>query len=235
MRKSRTEYRHLDTNSSIWLNHDPIGERSGLNLYTYVRNDPIDLIDPLGLTDCAALATAIANQDNLIHGAISSMSDINQMFTDSRANSGYSIAESGGFALYSLAGIGLSLSENAAKNSFYAIPVSKGTIPVGVIGPIATGGEVVTAGSGIGLATVARDSGAISIGLQEGSQEVAQASGSEASHAVQQFFDPYGRLADVQNETGEQMSASTFRTILGLQSQLANMMDEYRQNCPCKK
>lgn len=38
-------------NLGRWLNRDPIGEEGGLNLYGYVLNDPINLIDPLGLHD----------------------------------------------------------------------------------------------------------------------------------------------------------------------------------------
>src|SRR5262249_23192933 len=32
-----------------WINRDPIGERGGLNLYTYVLSDPLNASDPFGL------------------------------------------------------------------------------------------------------------------------------------------------------------------------------------------
>ncbi len=31
-----------------WLSRDPIGEKGGVNLYGYVRNDPANLVDPDG-------------------------------------------------------------------------------------------------------------------------------------------------------------------------------------------
>jgi hypothetical protein len=34
---------------SLWLSRDPIGEKDGPNIYAYVRNDPVNRIDPLGL------------------------------------------------------------------------------------------------------------------------------------------------------------------------------------------
>jgi RHS repeat-associated protein len=44
-------YRAYDPDLGRWLSRDPIGERSGVNLYRYVRNDPIHLSDSLGLID----------------------------------------------------------------------------------------------------------------------------------------------------------------------------------------
>jgi RHS repeat-associated protein len=41
-------YRFYDPDLGRWLNRDPIEERGGLNLYGYVANDPLNLIDPLG-------------------------------------------------------------------------------------------------------------------------------------------------------------------------------------------
>jgi RHS repeat-associated protein len=45
-----TLFRAYDPNAGRWLNHDPIGERGGLNLYDYVGNNPINLEDHEGLT-----------------------------------------------------------------------------------------------------------------------------------------------------------------------------------------
>jgi RHS repeat-associated protein len=41
--------REYDAYTARWLQCDPIGLPGGLNLYTYVRNNPVNLIDPSGL------------------------------------------------------------------------------------------------------------------------------------------------------------------------------------------
>ncbi len=42
-------FRAYDSDSGRWLSRDPIGENGGINLYQYVLNSSINLIDPLGL------------------------------------------------------------------------------------------------------------------------------------------------------------------------------------------
>ncbi len=42
-------YRFYDPNLQRWPNRDPIQERGGKNLFTYVGNDPVNAIDPEGL------------------------------------------------------------------------------------------------------------------------------------------------------------------------------------------
>ena len=44
-----TQYRAYDPRTGRWLSRDPIGEAAGVNLYGYVGNNPITLLDPLGL------------------------------------------------------------------------------------------------------------------------------------------------------------------------------------------
>jgi hypothetical protein len=49
-----------------WINRDPIGETGGLNLFQFVRNQPIDLHDPFGELPpsnptCQALKKKIEN------------------------------------------------------------------------------------------------------------------------------------------------------------------------------
>jgi RHS repeat-associated protein len=52
-------YRAYDPDLGRWLSRDPIAEKGGPNLYAYVRNDPMNLWDVLGLTDFNATQTRL--------------------------------------------------------------------------------------------------------------------------------------------------------------------------------
>lgn len=44
-----TKYRAYNPTVGKWLSRDPIGEKGGINLYAYVINAPLGLVDPMGL------------------------------------------------------------------------------------------------------------------------------------------------------------------------------------------
>ena len=53
-------YRFYDTVAGRWLKRDPIEERGGLNLYSYVENDGANHIDQLGM------AALMLGEDNFL-------------------------------------------------------------------------------------------------------------------------------------------------------------------------
>jgi len=52
-------HRYYKAELGRWLNHDPIEEEGGVNLYGFVGNDPVNLIDPWGLFESPGWMRAI--------------------------------------------------------------------------------------------------------------------------------------------------------------------------------
>jgi RHS repeat-associated protein len=76
-------YRYYEPSLQRWINRDPVSERGGINLYAYVANNPVDLVDPFGFVESSPVLrffvpgqiswdnsiTAFQNRDYLISGA----------------------------------------------------------------------------------------------------------------------------------------------------------------------
>jgi RHS repeat-associated protein len=68
-----TLFRAYDANLGRWISRDPIGEKDSTDLYQFVRNNPIEKIDPLGLyleESISYVANAVSN----IGSSVSAMS-----------------------------------------------------------------------------------------------------------------------------------------------------------------
>jgi RHS repeat-associated protein len=74
-------YRFYDPILQRWLNRDPIAEFGGLNLYTFVDNEPPDLLDPWGLADLCDVLKKMA-QYYIVMGDIDKAEKMEKMFNN---------------------------------------------------------------------------------------------------------------------------------------------------------
>jgi len=81
---SLTRYRAYDANAGRWLSRDPIGELGGLNLYGYVADDPVNMIDSIGLAPCDAELSALRQAQWAYD-----MAGLNQQLASLKRQSGY--------------------------------------------------------------------------------------------------------------------------------------------------
>jgi RHS repeat-associated protein len=59
-----TLYRAYKPDLGRWISRDPIGEQVGYNLYSYVKNDPINWFDPLGLDALVVVGGQLEGSSN---------------------------------------------------------------------------------------------------------------------------------------------------------------------------
>jgi len=117
-------YRFYDPSLQRWLNQDPIGEAGGLNLYGYVYNNPISLIDPLGLVD-PVTGTIIGVGTSLeTGGGVATAATVTVGGTATTVTVAGTGATVTGTGVASVAGVGI------------------GTVAVGVGGAVVVGGAI---------------------------------------------------------------------------------------------
>jgi hypothetical protein len=226
----------FDHFSHIWPNRDPLGEQGGLDLYGYVSNDSINQVDLLGLLNCTALKAAIDHLLGTTRGAIRSMIDFNQMFNNAMVMNNIAalgnVAQAGA-SVYTLSG---ELTANAVETAPTLFTENGTRYVVSARGLIRAQGTS-TYYYTLAGAAAARQTGAIAAGLSQGAQEVGQEFISQAAETWNPVLNinPAQGVANAENEIGENMSASTYQTILNLQSHLRAMLRFYDSNCRCKQ
>jgi RHS repeat-associated protein len=80
-------YRAYDPELGRWLSKDPIGERGGLNLYGYVKNDPLRRVDLKGQNPLLlAIGAALIGAGVFIYKANKAMTSCSRAGDERRAN-----------------------------------------------------------------------------------------------------------------------------------------------------
>jgi uncharacterized protein RhaS with RHS repeats len=83
-------FRYYDPQTGRWSSRDPIGERGGLNLYTFALNDPYNRFDLLGLCpDCGGdkavcFSKAFSDYQDALDKVVESRKQNNQYAADDR-------------------------------------------------------------------------------------------------------------------------------------------------------
>jgi len=88
--------RYYSYNLARWLTHDPLDYVEGMNLYRYVRSNPVNLADPSGTTKCTYTGKMVS-LDHLmptlehLYGGFSSTWDIEVSVTKNECDCGYKV------------------------------------------------------------------------------------------------------------------------------------------------
>jgi len=109
-----TQYRAYDPNTARWLSRDPLGEGSDATRYSYVWNNPINGIDPLGLA-------AIITYGNGTTATTSTASGFTSAANAAAANGGISDIDIDGHASAVTQTFGTSASDANAQGSQIAL------------------------------------------------------------------------------------------------------------------
>ena len=63
-------FRYYDPDTGRYITADPIGLAGGANLFSYVEDDPINLVDPLGLMSLRGRVLVLIGKGNYVEAAV---------------------------------------------------------------------------------------------------------------------------------------------------------------------
>jgi len=214
-----TLYRAYDPNLGRWLSRDPIGEAGGTNLYGYVGNNPINLLDPLGLCDCDKLLQRIhilLNDSSQLHDDLNGQIG-NEQFGDS----------------VSTAHLVLSNAAEASAAALTAYTLGVGTIAKNVAPWRALGGRAMSDYAAVTNRGTVRELGNSAINEGEG-QIVDAATKLGILGTLSALSDQFGDAFESGPQTMAIARQSTDRlqsSYNGILSQIKSLQQQYQSNC----
>jgi RHS repeat-associated protein len=225
-------YRYYEPNLQRWINRDPIGEWGGVNLFQFVCNDPANMVDFLGLVDCAALKRAIARMTADARDAIHSLNDADDMFREAMVQQkwGFYVGDvAGGVA--TVDSLVKDLAASAIRTAPHLIPAADGTMWT-----VTKGGKLVKQGwvpfqRVVAAASIDRQTEAIAIGFVEGSKEVRKEILNNAISPLGWISNPAEKAAEEEDEFGVTMSENTYDNLRQLQALLRDLRSQYNESC----
>ncbi len=170
-------------------------------------------------------------QKREIRAAIQGFSDLNSFFQNANNDAWYSIGESTGFAAGAFVSLGVGLTENAAETAPALLRAGSGEIPTAVwtaTGRVAAIGTAEFSQT-LQAAAAARNVGVIVAGAQSVAPDIARDVSGETGDSVKRIVDPAGRLAELNIETGDELSQHLSETIKVMQTSLRASMDRYQK------
>ncbi|MDE3067536.1 MAG: DNRLRE domain-containing protein [Verrucomicrobiota bacterium] len=226
--------RDYDSDSGRWTSKDPIGFGGGdANLYTYVANDPLNLIDSLGLMDCNFAQGIIAHMEGLITGAIQSMGaggpiqevahNADRMWLLAAAGEVAQGISTIGFLASDLVASTPALFQQGGKEyviSARGLARAKGTSTY-----YYTLRRAVAKQKQVGVETAEIEAGT------DLANDVVSGGASQLTGLPIDIMNEAEAVSEREVEMANEMSASTYHTVRHLQGQLAGMLNTYKKNC----
>lgn len=226
-------YRIYRPDLAQWISNDLLEFEDPLNNERrYVRGNPINYTDPLGLLSCDELKAKIQSRTQDIRSAIQQFSDIAVEFAIAQSLNTLQGFGNAGTIVTAGVGTGGALAINAARTA--PAVITSGTVPVAVSNGAGLAGVGTSAARGvIGQAAAARAAGAIGVaGEVGGSKVLGGLLGATAIGGA--ILQPAGTAGDAIRELGNAQSQDLLNTIGAEQNVLRSLRDEYNSKCKCK-
>lgn len=183
--------------------------------------------------DCDNLNNRITDYSGSIKDAIGEFGGLRDQYTRARnLDASLSFGQSAIGGSYGVLGLTRGLLRNSSRHSVRSVPTKPGMLPVGVFSKGGVVGANNPAFRDVFInAERQRNIGAGIVAFTEGGSAVATESAGKFGRAMQRFFDPAGRIANVRIDRADAGSAHLQETLGVMRDYYQAMKDKYDENC----